>query len=274
MSATDPKQVSAPDVSEVVPLAQEMHAALAELVKEYKRRLSLSTQQAVDKATQALPGEEDRIRNTLPERLTWLNLHLLTERDPQLAAQRWEEVKLAARQELRSGHRMARGFHDSRPWERAQFLALRDELAREWRPRNGIERQLIETMAQAQTGWIFWLNVMHNWLVIGAEESGPGCTTVTGHATPRLTTAEAIDRAGAMADRFNKIFLRTLRTYRDLRRQGPAVLVQNVGQVKVNGRPANTRNGDAHAQQTAEAAAMPGACQCPADRRSLLNGSR
>jgi hypothetical protein len=32
-------------------------------------------------------------------------------------------------------------------WQRAQFLALRHELMQEWQPRNGIERQLIDTSA-------------------------------------------------------------------------------------------------------------------------------
>jgi hypothetical protein len=274
MSATDPKSASAPDLSEAVPLAQQMHAALALLVKNYKRDLGLSPQEALDKATQAQPGDEDRFRHTPPEKLTWYNLHFLTQRDPETAAQRWDEIKQAARHELRSGHRMARAFHDCSPWERAQFLALRDDLAREWRPRNGIERQLIETMAQAQTAWIFWLNVMHTWLVVGAEESGRGCTTVTGHATPRLTTAEAIDRAGAMAERFHRIFLRTLQALRDLRRYTPAVVVQNAVQVNVNGQPAETQNGKAHTvDERGTPSAASGACQCPADRRSRLGAN-
>jgi hypothetical protein len=37
-----------------------------------------------------------------------------------------------------------------------QFLALRDELAQDWQPRNGIERQLIDQMAQAQSWVYFW----------------------------------------------------------------------------------------------------------------------
>ena len=37
------------------------------------------------------------------------------------------------------------------PYEKAQFLALRDELAREWNPRNGIERNLLDQMATAYT---------------------------------------------------------------------------------------------------------------------------
>ena len=42
-----------------------------------------------------------------------------------------------------------------------------------------------------------------------------------------------------MVDRFNKIFLRTLRQLRDLRRYSRPVIVQNAGQVNVGGQQVN-----------------------------------
>ena len=36
-----------------------------------------------------------------------------------------------------------------------------------------------------------------------------------------------------MVDRFNKLFLRTLRALRDLRRYAPTVMIQNAGQVNI-----------------------------------------
>jgi hypothetical protein len=57
---------------------------------------------------------------------------------------------------------------------------------------------------------------------------------------PRVSEAEAIDQAAAMMDRFNRIFLRTLRALRDLRRYSPAtVVVQNAGQVNVGSQQLN-----------------------------------
>src|SRR5258708_13100044 len=77
--------------------------------------------------------------------------------DPAKAEQRWEEMKRAALDELQTGHRAARAVEiDDNAWQRAQFLALREDLAAEWQPRNGIERQLIDAMAQAQVGALFW----------------------------------------------------------------------------------------------------------------------
>ena len=42
-----------------------------------------------------------------------------------------------------------------------------------------------------------------------------------------------------MVDRFNRIFLRTLRALRDLRKHSPALIVQNAGQVNVGDKQVN-----------------------------------
>ena len=68
-----------------------------------------------------------------------------------------DEIREAAREELRSGHRAALTVegYGSDAWQRARFLATREDLALEWQPRNGIERQLIDIMAQAQAAMSF-----------------------------------------------------------------------------------------------------------------------
>jgi hypothetical protein len=38
--------------------------------------------------------------------------------------------------------------------------ALRRDLLEAWQPRNGVERQLIDTLAQAQTAQLYWLGVL------------------------------------------------------------------------------------------------------------------
>ena len=52
-------------------------------------------------------------------------------------------------------------------------------------------------------------------------------------APPTVDAAAAIDQAAAMVDRFNRLFMRTLRSLRDLRRYSASVVVQNVGQLNV-----------------------------------------
>jgi hypothetical protein len=59
-----------------------------------------------------------------------------------------------------------------------------------------------------------------------------------------MSEAQAIEQAACMIDRFNKIFLRTLRALRDLRRYAPAVIVQNAGQVNVGGQQVNVAAGE------------------------------
>jgi hypothetical protein len=251
-----------------------MHGALARLLADYERSLSFSTQEAMAAAEKSLVREEERAMKVPPERTTWLHLRALAQRDPEAAAQRWTDIEKAALDELQSGHRAALTMLAASPWERAQYLAIRRALAQDWQPRGGLELQLIETLAQAQVAWHFWLEATIRWATNGAERSGRACQDDMGRPTPRLSEGEAIERAGAMADRFNRIFLRTLRALRDLRRQGPAVLVQNVSQVNVNSQQISTRNGDRDPPEKREThTATPGACHCQADRRHLLGGS-
>jgi hypothetical protein len=60
-----------------------------------------------------------------------------------------------------------------------------------------------------------------------------------GWETPRVTEAQAVEQAGAMVDRFNRIFLRNLRALRDLRRCPQPIFVQNAGQVNVGQQQVN-----------------------------------
>ncbi len=43
----------------------------------------------------------------------------------------------------------AEGSADNKCWRQPQFLTLRENLAKEWSPRNGIERAHIDMMAPA-----------------------------------------------------------------------------------------------------------------------------
>jgi hypothetical protein len=62
---------------------------------------------------------------------------------------------------------------------------------------------------------------------------------------PRLSSNAAIEQAAAIADRFNRLVLRTLRQLRDLRRYTPAVTIQTAGQVNIGTQQVNM----AHPQQ-------------------------
>src|SRR3954462_8328006 len=87
-------------------------------------------------------------------------------------------------------------------------------------------------MAQAQAAYLFWLGRMTEWATLEARYEEE--TRQAGRwLPPRVRDAEARDQAAQMVDRFNKVFLRSLRALRDLRRYATPVIVQNAGQVNV-----------------------------------------
>ena len=221
--------------SEAGVLAGELAKSFAETIKSYERYFSLSREEAIQRAAEPMPDGGERALSGPPDQVSWFDLHAIARTDPDRAAARWEEIKRAALEELQTGHRAARAVEtvNNGTWHRAQFLALREELAAEWRPRNGIERQLIDTMAQAQAGYLSWLRT----LTIRTELES--CINDRRHqeearwAPPRQSDADALDQSAAMMDRFNRIFLRTLRALCDMRRHSSPVIVQNGGQMNV-----------------------------------------
>ena len=199
--------------------------------------MGLSVEAAVGKASAPI-NENWRavIRGATPDQLSWFDLRALTDEDPERGHAVWEWLKSEAVGELESGHRAATAVDSwpSRPWEPAHFLAIRDTFREEWRPRGGIESALLDTLALAFTAQLHWMS--RHFTQVGIESMDEEA----GHSSsnrrwrrPRLTDAEATDQSAAMADRFDRLVLRTLRGLRDLRRYSPQVVVQQAGQVNV-----------------------------------------
>jgi hypothetical protein len=218
-----------------------MAAAVRGIIDMYVRHFKLTPEEAGNKA---LHGSAEEIRERTvsgpPNEVSWFALAELFESDPEVGARRWAEIQRAALDELQTGHRAAVAVepHDSTPWQRARFQALRHDLMEQWQPRGGVERQLIDTLAQAQTAWMYWMDLLAHRTTL---EPGPAKRLAEAGfwEAPRVSDAEALEQAAAMAERFNRIFLRTLRALRDLRRYAPAVIVQNAGQVNVAGQQVN-----------------------------------
>jgi hypothetical protein len=97
-----------PVADESLPLACELNAPFAALVKNFREYSKLSPAEAFNLASESRPSEEERILHCPPDEIAWHDLHTLARRDPDLAQNRWQEVKEAARQELQSGHRAAK----------------------------------------------------------------------------------------------------------------------------------------------------------------------
>lgn len=129
-------------------LAQHMAKAYGQAVRFWRDHSSLSAQEAHDRAAEpaSLPYQH-KLMATPPDKVSWSALNSLNAANPELVVQVWERVKQAASNELQSGERAARVVTQSdfdNLWRHTQFLALRHELGREWRPRNGIANQRIE----------------------------------------------------------------------------------------------------------------------------------
>ena len=171
-----------------------------------------------------------------PATLNWHDLDRLADEDPALALRRWDDVKQAAVQDLATGHRAARAVEESTdcgPYERAEFLALRSALAEEWHPRGGMEWLLIDKLAQASTEEMRWLQQAVSSRACQWNESGRESRQVGRRVAPRMSFAASTDQAMAMADRWNRIFCRTLRALRDLRRFDVHVNINGPGQVNI-----------------------------------------
>ena len=225
-----------PAATEAVGLAHELVRAYGEQVDFLRQHMRMTTEEALEWIGN--PRDPDTQRERLmkapPERVFWLELAQLLERDPEGAQAAWERLKAEARAELDGGHRAAKALeHNGRPWERARFLALRQSFRDEWQPRGGIEDALIDTLALAHSSCLFWLARLHVQSTMEATMDAAELRQ-TGHwRGPRVKDAEAIEQSAAMAERFNRLFVRTLRTLRDLRRYAPAIHIEHAGQVNL-----------------------------------------
>ncbi len=221
--------------SEAGVIAGELVKSFGQLVQLYEKHFSLSREEAIRRATDSPADDAERTLNGPPDQVSWLDLHGIASTDPDRATARWEEIKRAALDELRTGHRAAAAVetgHDG-AWQRARFLALREELSAEWQPRNGVERQLIDTMAQAQQGFLSWLQSLTTRTSLESVTNERLRTDEGKWGPPRQSDADALDQAAGMMDRYNRIFLRTLRALCDLRRHGGPVIVRKGGQMNV-----------------------------------------
>jgi hypothetical protein len=232
-----PTKPACPD-EETGVLAREIAKAFRGMVQFYERSCKLSHEEALQRMGASDPAYLERILTTPPEEIGWLELDQLAADHPEKAQELWEQVKQAAREELRSGHRMATTIEvgNGKCWPRAQFLALREEILEGWKPANALERQLVETLAQSQAAYLHWLETLTTWTSLEYDEGPKDNGT---WRPPRVAKVNAIEQAAAMVDRFHRIMMRTLRALRDMRRYAPKIVVQNAGQVNVGEQQVN-----------------------------------
>jgi hypothetical protein len=92
--------------------------------------------------------------------IDWGDVGQLWNASPRDAMELWRAIRLEARDEFLSGHYGARPFEalesHHEVFRRAQYLAVRDGLVEEWRPRGASEFILIDQMTQAYVMQLHW----------------------------------------------------------------------------------------------------------------------
>lgn len=100
------------------------------------------------------------IKRKAARRIDWGDIGQLWNASPRDAIELWRAIRLEARDEFFGGHYAARSFevgvYDNETWRRAQYLAIRDGLIEEWKPRGAGEFILIDQMVQFYTMQLYW----------------------------------------------------------------------------------------------------------------------
>ena len=194
----------------------------------------------------------DQLMSIPFDSISFVSLGELWTVDPKVAQSVWEMLKSEAMAEFESGHLASRSLTPvdcmRDPWTVACYLGLRESLAEEWNPRGGMELSLIDMLAQAFLQYQYWVgqSVLRTqteprteppeyteWKTFRRVEHKamgwpPGYWDI-----PYVHEQEAVEHAAQMADRWNRIYMRTLRNLRDLRRFQVPVTINNPHQVNI-----------------------------------------
>jgi hypothetical protein len=175
------------------------------------------------------------------DRISWGDISAAGEANMQEALNVWMRVREAACDELEIGRRAAQVGDHTGPWALAQFLAIRDAFADQWKPQGGIESALIDMLTIAFSLQMYWSTIAHDRATRSHDSQREILRRFEndGWKSPFKSEAEAVEQAYRLADGYNRQFLRVLRQMRDLRRYAPPVIVNNGGQVNVGNQQVN-----------------------------------
>jgi hypothetical protein len=225
-SGTSP--VSADDSAS---LARKLANSFGGMLRYYQEQYKLNPQEAHARASEPYPLEQ--VTNGTEDQVSWFGLQALAAKDPELARQRWEEVKKAALDELRTGYHASRLLEDTEMmcWGRAKFLAIRTCLIEAWRPRDAQELHLIDQMATYQT-------LVERWQELFAAITSVADTYVRKRKSemgkmPRVADVEAIQVATSMIERLQKLYHLALNALQSQRRLCGSALIRHANQVNL-----------------------------------------
>jgi hypothetical protein len=220
-------------------LAYRLAQAYRDAIAVYQRDAETDAAAAAALDRAASHGAAQRVLTAPPDDVSWRELGQAMEQDPAAAQPAWARLQALATDELASGHRAARALGETTPMERARFLALLASYREAWVPQGGVEESLIASMAQAYMAYEFWLARVQEAATQEAAVQTERLRASGYWRCPPVDLAAALEQAASMAERFHRMYLRSVRALRDLRRYGPTVIVQNASQVNIGEQQVN-----------------------------------
>ena len=206
------------------------------------------------------------------DNLCWYQMDHLFRKNPDCAQQVWDELKVQALADFKTGHFAAQLFEQTEwqknVWKRAHFAAIFQMMIESYEPQNAMELQMVEMAAVEYFLWRHWIEVhlqratteprreshdYKQWAERNAEATryvGSECRTRKrqSHWTdgywdiPYQSEADALEQAIEIADRCRRAYLACVRSLRDWRRYNVPVIVQNAGQVNIAAEGATQTN--------------------------------
>jgi len=197
--------------------------------------------EAVKEALQCHEWRRGYVEGLSVQEITWGHMSAVGEVNIEDALKLWSRVRVAADDELESGKRGAKVAGDNTtPYSLAQYLAIRESFADQWKPQGGIESAMVEMLSISYSLQMYWSTVAHDRAMRthDAQRDQVKRYEFNGWKSPYQSEADAVDQAHRLADGYNRQFLRVLRQLRDLRRYAP-VVIQNAQQVNVGNQQVN-----------------------------------
>lgn len=217
-------------------LTQVEVRSLAQIMADaYWRALKAEAQGRIGGLRHALRDKQELL-DTMPAGLEWYDLSYAEQNEPGSAPEVYAHIKQVARDHLESGDRAAEVVASElmRPWVRASYLVLRESFIADWKPTGSIEVRLIEMIAQLYSAYEHWMALSVQRVAFEHEREQYRIRENGKWRVMEVAANPEVNQAADMADRFNRLFLRTLRQLRDLRRYSVPVTINNPTQVNIN----------------------------------------
>lgn len=242
-------------------LLREFQKAFVERVAFYRSDIggALSVAEARANAYHACKDEEeakriyDKLMRYSVDNIDFVALYEMWPVAPRLAEEIWERIKGEGGNQFESGHLATEAMYPVHymrtAWNVASYLGLRESFIAEWQPRGGIELSMIDMLAQAFLMYQHWMKESvirtetserqvhpeyEKWQSFKEPKARDKSGFLDGHwFRPFVHEQAAVEHAAQMADRWNRIYMRTLRNMRDLRRYSVPVTINNPQQVNI-----------------------------------------